>query len=154
MQANFPVKIDVWVLCCMLIGPVALSIFALTALLANENASASAMIFTAGLISALIGTFIPHSYELTGNHIRVRLGWRLSFKLPYETITHIQPISGRAAFWYIGLKFALSTKSPIEIQRHKGFNVLISPQEPQKFLEAANAALDAHRRQRPEDAQA
>ena len=44
---------------------------------------------------------------------------------------------------YWGIKFATSTGSIVEIVRHKGLNITISPTDREMFVEQLNQALQA-----------
>ncbi len=46
--------------------------------------------------------------------------------------------------FYRELRVAMSIKTPMEIRRSKGLNIVISPQDRQEFIEEANQALSRH----------
>lgn len=91
----------------------------------------------------LFYAILPRRCQLFEDRLRIVLGWPFALNIPLATIKEAKSASGSKAFVYWGIRFATSAKSVVEIVRHKGLNVVISPANRDVFLENLNQALTA-----------
>jgi hypothetical protein len=91
----------------------------------------------------LFHAVLPRRYQIFENRVRIVLGWPFSFNIPLSTIKEGRPASGSKAFAYWGIRFATSSRSVVEIIRHKGWNIVISPANRGLFLEQLTQAIEA-----------
>lgn len=91
----------------------------------------------------LFNAVIPRRFQIFQDRVRVVLGRPFVFNIPFSTIREVRSVSGSKAFAYWGLRFATSSKAVVEIVRHKGLNVVISPANKNMFLEQLTQALNA-----------
>ena len=90
---------------------------------------------------------LPRWYEIRSDRLRIVLGWPFAVNIPFNTIAEIRPARARDTLVYRGLRFAPSTRTPVEIRRSKGLNMVISPQDRQEFIEKARQALSCYQGQ-------
>ena len=109
--------------------------------LAGAYVCFGATVFDALLFYAVL----PRRYQIFQDRVRLVLGRPFALDLPFSTIKEVKVASSVKAFAYWGLRFATSARSVIEIVRHKGWNVVISPANPDLFLEQLTQALKAAR---------
>ena len=89
----------------------------------------------------LFHAILPRRYQIFEDKIRIVLGYPFAFNINFSTIKEAKPASASKALAYWGIRFATSTKGVVEIIRHKGLNVVISPRNGETFLENLNQAL-------------
>ena len=88
---------------------------------------------------------LPRGCEIWADRLRIVFGWPFALNLPFDTVAEIRPARAIDAWVYKGLKFVTSTRTPVDVRRSKGINILISPQDCQEFIEKAHQALSRHR---------
>ena len=99
--------------------------------------------FAVTVFDALIfHAVLPRRYQIFQDRLRIILGHPFAFNIPFSTIREARSTSGLKAFAYWGLRFATSSKGVVEIVRHQGWNVVISPANEGLFLEQLNQALE------------
>ncbi len=91
----------------------------------------------------LFHAILPRRYQIFRDRVRIVLGRPLALNIPFSTIKEFRSAAGSRAFVYSGVRFATSSRSVVEIVRHRGLNVVISPANRDMFLEQANQALKA-----------
>jgi hypothetical protein len=91
----------------------------------------------------LFYAILPQRYQIWTDRVRIVLGRPFSVNFPLTTISEALPASGAKAFAYGGLRFATSSRTVIEIVRHRGWNFVISPANRELFLERLAEALKA-----------
>ena len=91
----------------------------------------------------LFYAILPQRYQIWTDRIRIVLGKPFSITLPLSTVTEARAASGVKAFAYRGVRFATSSKTVVEIVRHRGWNFVISPANRKVFLERLAEALKA-----------
>ena len=64
--------------------------------------------------------------------------------VPLNIVVEIRAARGIDVLFFRGLRFATSTRSPAEVVRSKGLNIVIRPQNRQEFIEKAHRALSRH----------
>jgi hypothetical protein len=83
----------------------------------------------------LFYAIIPRRFQLYEDRFRVVLGAPFALNIRYGNIEEIRTASTEEVFVYWGLRFATSTKNPIEIVRNKGLNMIITPSDKDMFME-------------------
>ena len=89
----------------------------------------------------LFNAVLPKRYQIFQDKLRIVLGRPFAFNIPLSTIKEVRSASGARAFAYQGIRFATSMRTVVEIIRHKGWNVVISPANRDMFVEQLNQAL-------------
>ena len=87
---------------------------------------------------------LPRGYEIGADRLRIVLGWPFALSVPFNTVAEIRPARPINIMFYRWLRFAMSFKTPVEIRRSRGQNIVISPQNRQEFMEKAHQALSHH----------
>lgn len=91
----------------------------------------------------LFYAILPQRYQIWTDRVRIVLGRPFAVNIPIVTIKEARPASGSKAFAYWGVRFATSSKTVVEIVRHRGWNFVISPSNRELFLERLAEALRA-----------
>ena len=91
----------------------------------------------------LFYAILPQRYQIWTDRVRIVLGRPFSVNLPLSTISEARPASGAKVFAYWGVRFATSSKTVVEIVRHRGWNFVISPANRELFLERLAEAFKA-----------
>jgi len=91
----------------------------------------------------LFYAILPQRHQIWTDKVRIVLGRPFSVNIPLLTIKEVRPASGIKAFAYRGLRFATSSRTVVEIVRHRGWNFVISPSNRELFLERLAEALTA-----------
>ena len=100
------------------------------------------VMFGTTLFDALLfKAILPRRFQIFEDRVRILLGNPFALNIPLADISEVHPASGREAFIYWGIRFATSSSGVIEIVRRKGLSVVISPLNPDLFLEQAYRAL-------------
>ena len=89
----------------------------------------------------LFHAVLPRRYQIFQNRVRIVLGCPFAVNIPLSTIKEARSASGSKAFAYWGIRFATSSRSVVDIIRHKGWNIVISPANKDLFLEQLAQAL-------------
>ena len=126
----------------LILGAVLALTFILGIFLLFEDTAAAWIMFGVTLFDALLFyTVLPHRYLIFQDRLRIALGGPFSLNIFLSTIKEVRPASGLKAFAYTGIRFATSSRSVVEIIRHKGWNIVISPANRDVFLEQLSYAL-------------
>lgn len=88
----------------------------------------------------LFHAVIPRHFQLFEDRLSIELGRPFALNVLYANIREVRPASNEEAFVYWGIRFATSTKNPIEIVRTKGLNMIITPRDREMFLEQMEQA--------------
>jgi hypothetical protein len=91
----------------------------------------------------LFYAIVPRHFQLFEDRLRIELGRPFAMNVPYDNIREVRPASTEEAFVYWGIRFATSTKNPIEIVRNKGLNMIITPGDKDMFMEQLEQARNA-----------
>ncbi|MCS7144952.1 MAG: PH domain-containing protein [Archaeoglobaceae archaeon] len=83
---------------------------------------------------------LPRKYEISHDKFRIVLGI-FSYTIPIEDIAEVRRAGMRGAFIYRGARFNTSIKNIVEIRKKNGGGVLISPSNPEIFIDFLNRAL-------------
>jgi len=111
-------------------------------LLFEDNAGAWIMLVVTLFDALLFYEVLPHRYQIFKDRLRILLGRPFSINIPLSTIKEVRSASGWKAFAYKGIRLATSSKNVVEIIRHKGWNIVISPANRDVFLEQLGYALN------------
>jgi hypothetical protein len=134
-----------WSLKLILGGVLAFTIVLGIILLFEDMTGAIAM-FGITLFDALLFYFImPRRYQIYNTKLRIALGGPFGMDIPLSTIKEAHPAPASYTFGYWGIRFATSSRSVMEIRRHKGWNVVISPSDREEFLMRLGEVLKAPR---------
>ncbi|MCE2462866.1 MAG: PH domain-containing protein [Dehalococcoidia bacterium] len=90
---------------------------------------------------------LPRGCEIWADRLRVVFGWPFTLNVPFDTVAEIRPARIIDAMFCRGFRVAMSIKTPVEIRRSKGMNIVISPHNRQEFIEKAHQALSRYQRQ-------
>ncbi len=113
----------------------------------GEVVGGGVMFAVAALHTLILRSYLPRWYEIRADRLRIVLGWPFAVNIPFNTIAEIRTARARDALVYRGLRFSPSIKTPVEIRRSKGLNMVISPQDRQEFIEKAHQALSRYQGQ-------
>lgn len=97
------------------------------------------------LDALMIYFVIPRRYQVYNTKLRIVLGWPLAWDIPLSTIMEARPADGFDSWAYAGVRFATYSKTPVEILRRRGLNVIITPCDREDFLSRLNEALSVAR---------
>ena len=89
----------------------------------------------------LFYAILPKRYQIWRDRMRIVLGRPLAVNIPLATIQEARSASGSKAFAHWGVRFATSSRTVVEIVRHRGWNFVISPSNRDLFLERLAEAL-------------
>ena len=135
-------RYDLW-LKVILGGVIALTLVLGFVLLAVDILGAWIMFGTTLFDALLFRAIIPRRFQIFEDRVKILLGGPFALNIPLADISEVRSASGREAFIYWGIRFATSFSGIIEIVRRKGLSVVISPLNPEMFLEQANRALES-----------
>ena len=85
------------------------------------------------------------TYEIQPDRLRIVLGWRPGVNVPFDTVERVSAGRGIDALAFWGMRFAPSVKTPVRIHRTKGWEVVISPEDREAFIEKLEMALADYR---------
>jgi hypothetical protein len=122
-------------------GVIALTLVPGIVLLSLELPRAYVWLATTAFDALLFHIVLPRRFQIFEDRLRIVLGWPLALNFPLTTIKEARPVPGAKALFYPGVRFATSTRSAIEIARHRGLNMVISPSNRDLFLEQLGRAL-------------
>ena len=86
---------------------------------------------------------LPQRYQIWTDRVRIVLGRPFAVNLPLTNISEARSAAGIKAFAYRGVRFATSSRTVVEIVRHRGWNFVISPANRELFLERLAEAFKA-----------
>ncbi len=111
----------------------------------GEESGAAILFAVTPFVLGLFWAVLPRRVEVWTDRIRIVMGWPFSFNVPFDTVSEIRSARARDALIYGGLRFSPSVRTPVEVRRSRGMNVVVSPHDRQQFLENAQRALDSYR---------
>lgn len=109
----------------------------------EEEAMMAKQILLASLLAILIlyWAILPRKFEIHEDKLKIVLGF-MSYSIPLKEIAGVRRAENWKALTYKGLRFATSIKNLVEIRKKKGLSIVISPQNPQIFIENLNRAIE------------
>ncbi|MDI9611410.1 MAG: PH domain-containing protein [Archaeoglobaceae archaeon] len=108
----------------------------------EEEAIIAKKVLLASLLAILILYWIilPRKYEIHDDVLKIVLG-AFSYKIRLEDLAEVRSAEKWKALAYRGVRFTTSTKNIVEIRKKKGLSIVISPQNPEIFIENLNKAM-------------
>lgn len=83
---------------------------------------------------------LPHALQIYEDRLRIQLGGPFAVNVALANIKEVKKGSGYDAFAYVGIRFATSTRNVVIIVRHRGWDIVISPDDADTFIERLNQA--------------
>jgi len=135
-------KYDTW-LKALLGGVLALP-FILGLILISVNIGEALTLFGVALFEIILfGLILPRRFQILNDKLRIVLGGPFAVNIPLSDIIDVRSRTGIKAFVYLGIRFATSANHTVEIVRHKGLNIVISPTMDDGFIKQLNQARNA-----------
>lgn len=91
----------------------------------------------------LFKAILPRKFQIFPGYLRIVLGGPLAVNLDFANIKQVRPAPARKLFAYRGIRLATSAVYLMEIVRHKGLGLVISPASGDTFLEQLRQALES-----------
>ena len=136
-------KYDTW-LKILLGGIIALVIILGFIEVANDSGQALGVFGVAIFLIILFRLILPRRFQIQNDKLRIVLGGGpLAINIPFNDIKEVKPRTGIKAFIYVGIRFATSANYTIEIIRHRGLNIVISPTNDAEFMKQLDQARNA-----------
>ncbi|MFC1969184.1 hypothetical protein ACFLVF_01680 [Chloroflexota bacterium] len=88
----------------------------------------------AAFYAFLLHAVMPRRFLVFQDRLRIVLGRPFGFNIPFSSIKEARVASSGKMYVYWGIQFATSTGIIVEIVRHKGLNIIISPTDREMFL--------------------
>ncbi|MFC2012533.1 PH domain-containing protein [Chloroflexota bacterium] len=106
----------------------------------SGDLSGSLALLIGASLSGLIFWFVfPREYQIYEDHLRIVLGNPFSVKVGFQNIKAVR-ITSRTG---LTINFVTRiTRSYVEIVKHKGLTIVITPTDNDPFVENANRALE------------
>ena len=95
---------------------------------------------TAVLLAVIFRAVLPQNILIYEDRLVIKLGGPFAVNVHLENIKEAKRTSAWHTFAYWGNRFATSTRNVIEIVRHKGMGITISPSSADEFLVQLNQA--------------
>jgi hypothetical protein len=92
---------------------------------------------------------LPHALQIYEDRVRIQLGGPLAVNLALANIKEAKKGSAYDAVAHYGVRFATSMRNVVIITRHKGWNVVISPDDADEFITQLRQAQQALPREEP-----
>jgi hypothetical protein len=142
-----PAEYSQWLRLLFLI-PIGLAIGAIILTYSQEYEGCFVLIGESAFFVLLFYFIMPRKYQIYQDKLKIVLGNPFSINIPLSTIKEVKHSSGIKAFFYLGVRFATSTRHVVEIVRNKGLNYVISPKNGDVFIAQLNLAIksQAHNR--------
>ena len=136
-------KFDFWIK--FILGSILAGTFVLGIVYLSQDIEAAIAMFAITLFDAILfKAILPSKFQIFDDRLRIVLGGPLSFSIALSNIVEVKMVSGSKLSVYWGIKFATSASGVVEIVRKNGLNVIISPSNPEMFLEQFNQAQKAN----------
>lgn len=90
--------------------------------------------------AVLFWVVLPQRILIYEDRLVIKLGGPISVNVPLDNIKEARKTSGWHTFVHWGSRFATSHRNVIEIIRHKGLSITISPSSADEFLEQLKQA--------------
>ena len=110
---------------------------------ANGTGQAPGLFGAALFIIVLFRLILPRRFQIQNQKLRIVLGGGpFAFNIPLADIKEARPRTGIKAFFYAGIRFATAANHTVEIVRHRGLNVVISPTHHEEFVKQLTEAIN------------
>jgi hypothetical protein len=90
--------------------------------------------------AVLFWAILPQRFLIYEDRLVIKLGGPFAVNVKLADIKEAKPADVHKVFMYWGTRFATSTSGVVEIVRHKGMGIIISPADPDMFLEQLKQA--------------
>lgn len=132
-------KYDVWII--VLLGGVVALTFILGIVQISVDTKEAFSVFGVVFFEIILFRIIlPRRFQILSDKLRIVLGGPFAINIPLSDIKEVKSRTGIKAFIYFGIRFATSSNHTIEIVRHKGLNMVISPTNDDEFIKQLNQA--------------
>jgi len=128
----------------MMVLPVFFILFGIYYLFIAEIEAATAMFAVTVLMFAVFWAIFPRKYQIFDSKFRIVLGGLFSFNIPFDNLEATMVPEG--ATFGINFPTCFASERTLAIIRKKGWNVNITPNDRDLFLENLNKALTDWRR--------
>ena len=128
----------------IMVLPVFFIVFGIYYLIIAEVEAAIAMFATTLLMGAVYWAIFPRKYQILDSKLRIVLGGPFSLNVPFSNLEAARAPEG--ATFGINFHTCISSDRVVQIIRKKGWNVNITPNDRDLFLENLNKALNDWRR--------
>ena len=145
MIAQFKPGYDRWLRAIIVGVPTVTFTLAVAYLAKGEWDTGAALLGVAAGVCGIYWSVFPRAYLILPDRLRIVLGWPWSLSLHFGNIEDIRPGRSIDVLAYSGLRLAPSVRTPVQVKRNRGLNVVISPADREEFLAVAQKALDAYR---------
>ncbi len=135
MLLRFKSRYDKWLWPVLIAVPLLPLVRAGFLVAADEFQSAWVMLVVTGLVLLVLWSMLPRAFELWPDSVRIVLGWQWGINIPLNTIAEVLPGKGVAPWIGLRAMFATSFKKTVQLRRTKGMAFLLSPDNPEKFIE-------------------
>jgi len=136
-------RYDVYLKAVMLL-PVFFILMGIYALITAQVEAAITMFAATLLMAVIYWAIFPRKYLILDSRIRIALGGPFSFSIPFSNLE--TAVEARGATFGINFPTCFSSQRAVSIIRKKGWNVNITPNDRDLFLENLNKALQDWRR--------
>ena len=124
--------------------PVFFILFGIYYLYIGEVEAGIGMFATTVLMFAVFWAIFPRKYQILDSKFRIVLGGPFSLSVPFDNLETARAPEG--ATFGVNFPTCFSTDRAVQIVRKKGWNVNITPNDRDLFLENLNKALSEWRR--------
>lgn len=128
----------------IMVLPVFFIVFGIYYLIIAEVEAAIAMFATTLLMGIIYWAIFPRKYQILDSKFRIVLGGPFSLNVPFSNLEAARVPEG--ATFGINFHTCISSDRVVQIIRKKGWNVNITPNDRDLFLENLNKALNDWRR--------
>ena len=128
----------------IMVLPVFFIVFGIYYLIIAEVEAAIAMFATTLLMGIIYWAIFPRKYQILDSKLRIVLGGPFSLNVPFSNLEAARAPEG--ATFGINFHTCISSDRVVQIIRKKGWNVNITPNDRDLFLENLNKALNDWRR--------
>lgn len=91
----------------------------------------------------LFKVILPSKFQIFPGRLRIVMGGPLAVNVDFDNIKQVRTAPARKLFVYRGIRLATSAVYLVEIVRHKGLGLVISPASGDTFLERLRQALES-----------
>ncbi|MDD5605320.1 MAG: hypothetical protein WC231_01905 [Dehalococcoidales bacterium] len=138
-----PAPTEGWVK-AIFIGIISLTLIPAIILIQIDLIGAWIMFIATVFDAALLYFIFPRKYQIFTDRVNIVLGRPFSYSFSLSSVQGCSRIDGSTPFVYWGLRLASSNKGVIEIKRPRDMDVVISPADPETFIEQLNRTLSTY----------
>ncbi|MEM0303464.1 MAG: PH domain-containing protein [Archaeoglobaceae archaeon] len=97
------------------------------------------------IILILYWAILPRRFEIHEDKLKIIFGF-FTYSIPLQDVAEVRRAESWKAFAYKGLRFTTSIGNIVEIRKKKGISIVISPSNPDLFIEFLTNALKRERK--------